>query len=176
MTPNLTNMEPSAIAAIRGGAKAISAINTVKSLINIDYSTMAVPPVVDGKGAVSGLSGVAVKPIALRFIQELATCPELSGVPLSGVGGIYTWNDALDFMLLGARNIQVTTSVMEYGYRIVEDIISGIMHFMDERGFYDLNDIVGLALPNIVSPSEFTREYIIRPEFCDKKCVGCGRC
>ena len=176
MTPNITKMEPSAVAAVKGGAKAVSAINTVKSLIDIDYSTMAVPPVMNGKGAISGLSGVAVKPMAMRFIQELASCPELKGVPLSGVGGIYTWHDALDFILLGARNVQVTTAVMEYGYRIVEDIASGIMHFMDERGFDKLDDLVGMALRNVISPSEFKRVYMIRPNFSDEECVGCGRC
>ena len=133
---------------------------------------MAVPPVVDGKGAVSGLFRSSGKAYCTAIYTGTG---DMSRAEWSS--SFRSWrhyihgNDALDFMLLGARNIQVTTSVMEYGYRIVEDIISGIMHFMDERGFYDLNDIVGLALPNIVPPSEFTREYVeFRPEFCDEKC------
>lgn len=176
MTPNVTNMVIPARAAIKAGANGLSAINTVKSVIDLDYDLMATKPTMNGKSAVSGLSGVAVKPIAMRFITDMASDPELKNVPLSGVGGIYTWNDAVDFILLGARNIQVTTSIMEYGYRIVKDMISGTMHFMDERGFNSIEEMVGKALPNVVSPSEFEREYIIRPDFSDEKCVGCGRC
>jgi dihydropyrimidine dehydrogenase (NAD+) subunit PreA len=106
----------------------------------------------------------------------MAACPDLKGAPISSIGGIYTWNDVVDFLLLGARNVQVTTSIMEYGYRIVKDMASGMMHFMDEKGFDSLDDFVGLAVKNIVSPSEFDRVYMIRPDFDHEKCVGCGRC
>lgn len=176
MTPNQTNMTPAAIAAMQNGAAGLSTINTVKSLIDLDYDLYTSQPAMNGKAAISGLSGAAVKPIAMRFVHELASCPELAGTPISGVGGIYTWNDALDFLLLGARNVQVTTSIMEYGYRIVKDMASGIMHFMDEKGFNSLDELIGLATKNIVSPSEFDREYMIRPNFDHDKCVGCGRC
>ncbi len=176
MTPNVTSMIPPALAAIKGGAAGISAINTVKSVIDIDKDLFTTQPVINGKSAISGYSGAAVKPIALRFITEMAGYPELKGVPLSGVGGIYTWSDALDFLLVGARNVQVTTAVMEYGYRIVEDMISGMQHYMDEKGFNSLDELVGKAVPNIVSPSELTRTYQIRPDFNEEKCVGCGRC
>ena len=165
MTPNITNMIPSALAAIKGGADGISAINTVKSIMDLDKDLMTTEPVVNGKSAISGLSGKAVKPIALRFILEMAKYPGLKDVPLSGIGGVYTWEDALDFLLCGARNVQVCTSVMEYGYRLVEDIISGLSYWMDEK-----------AVPNITSPSEFTRTFKIRPEFDHDKCIGCGRC
>ena len=133
MTPNITVMEPAAIAAVKGGAKGISAINTVKSITNIDYENMTGMPVVNGKSSISGYSGTAVKPIGLRFIANLASCPDLKGIPLSGIGGIETWNDCLDYMLVGARNIQVTTAVMQYGYEIVKDMINGMSHFMDEK-------------------------------------------
>lgn len=176
MTPNVTNMIPSAIAAKKGGAAAISAINTVKSIIDLDHDMFTTKPSMDGKSAISGLSGACVKPIAMRFISELAACPDLQNVPLSGVGGIYTWKDAVDYILLGVRNIQVTTAIMEYGYRIVEDMISGTKYFMEEKGFDSIDNFVGLAVPNIVSPSTFERNYIIQPNFNDEKCVGCGRC
>ncbi len=176
MTPNITNMIPSAMAAVRGGADGISAINTVKSIIGLDKDLLTTEPVVNGKSAVSGLSGKAVKPISLRFISEMAQYPGLKDIPISGVGGVYTWEDALDFLLLGARNVQVCTSVMEYGYRIIEDIISGLSYWMEEKGFDRLDDVIGLAIPNITSPSEFTRTFKIRPEFNHDKCIGCGRC
>jgi dihydroorotate dehydrogenase (subfamily 1) family protein len=176
MTPNQTTMLPAAIAAMKAGATGLSAINTVKSLIDLDYDLFTSQPAMNGKSAISGLSGSAVKPIAMRFTQEMASCPDLKGAPISSIGGIYTWNDAVDFLLLGARNVQVTTSIMEYGYRIVADMASGMMHFMDEKGFNSLDDFIGLAVKNIVSPSEFDREYLIRPNFDHEKCVGCGRC
>lgn len=176
MTPNVTNMIPSALGAMKGGATGLSAINTVKSVVNIDRDLFTTAPVINGKSAISGLSGTAVKPIALRFITEMASAAELKGVPISGVGGIYTWSDALDFLLVGARNVQVTTAIMEYGYRIVEDMISGMQYYMEEKGFASLDELIGKALPNIVSASELTRTYQIRPDFNEEKCVGCGRC
>lgn len=176
MTPNQANMIPSALATMHAGAEGVSGINTVKSLIDLDYDLFTSQPAMNGKSAVSGLSGAAVKPIAMRFTYELASYPELKNVPISSVGGIYTWRDVVDFLMLGARNIQVTTSIMEYGYRIVKDMASGMMHFMDEKGFNSVDDFVGLAVDNIVSPSEFERVYMIRPDFNHEKCVGCGRC
>lgn len=176
MTPNIGSMETPAIAAFKGGAKGISAINTIKSIANLDLENMTGRPVVNGKSSISGYSGQAVKPVALRFIANLAQCKELKGVELSGIGGIETWQDALEFLLLGARNVQVTTSVMQYGYRIVEDMINGLQHFMDERGIDKLDDIIGLAVKNIIPAEELDRTYKIVPKIDDEKCVGCGRC
>ncbi len=176
MTPNITRMEEPAIAAVQGGAHGISAINTIKSITNIDLDNLTGRPVVNGKSSISGYSGKAIKPIALRFIAELAKCEELKSVHLSGIGGIETWQDALEFILLGCRNVQVTTAVMQYGYRIVEDLISGISHFMDERGVNKLDDLVGLALNNIVPAEELDRSFKIVPKIDEDKCIGCGRC
>lgn len=176
MTPNIGNMEVPALAAVKGGAKGIAAINTVKSITGVDFDNMTALPVVNGKSSVSGYSGAAVKPIALRFIKDLKTYPELKDIPVSGIGGIETWQDALEFILLGSENLQVTTSVMQYGYRIVEDMISGISHFMDERGIDKLSDLVGKALPNIVPAEDLDRSFKVIPKIDYETCVGCGRC
>jgi dihydroorotate oxidase B, catalytic subunit (EC 1.3.3.1) len=176
MTPNITRMVEPAIAAAEGGAKGISAINTIKSIINIDLDNMTGKPVVNGKSSISGYSGKAVKPISLRFITEMAQCKELKSVQLSGIGGIETWQDALEFILLGCRNVQVTTAVMQYGYRIVEDMISGLSHFMDERGYNRVDELVGRALENIIPAEELDRSFKIIPKVDASKCVGCGRC
>ena len=176
MTPNATNVEPPAIAAIRGGAAGISAINTVKAITNIDFENMSGMPVVDGKSSISGYSGAAVKPIALRFVANLLQNEELKNVHISGVGGIETWRDAAEFFALGCRNVQVTTAIMQYGYRVVEDMISGMMHFMDERGYGKLDDFIGCALPTIIPAEELNRDFQIHPNFDEKKCIGCGRC
>ncbi|NYL94035.1 NAD-dependent dihydropyrimidine dehydrogenase subunit PreA, partial [Salmonella enterica subsp. enterica serovar Typhimurium] len=121
MTPNIGDMCEVALAAKRGGADGIATINTVKSITNIDLNRKIGMPVVNGKSSISGYSGKAVKPIALRFIQQLRMHPELRDFPISGIGGIETWEDAAEFLLLGAATLQVTTGIMQYGYRIVED-------------------------------------------------------
>ena len=178
MTPNITTMEPPARAAAKGGAKGVSAINTVKSITNVDLDNFTALPIVDGKSSISGYSGAAVRPLALRFIANLCSDEMLKkkGIQISGVGGIETWRDALEFLLLGARNVQVTTAVMQYGYRIVEDMISGLSHWMDERGYDKLEDFIGKALPNIIPAEDLNRNFKIYPDFNEKKCVGCGRC
>ncbi len=176
MTPNLANMEPPALAALKGGASGISAINTVKSITNIDFENMSGMPVVNGKSSISGYSGAAVKPIALRFVAQLMQHPEIGKHDLSGVGGIETWRDAVEFLVLGARNIQVTTSIMQYGYRIVEDMISGTSHFMNERGYNKVDDFIGLALKNIIPAEDLDRGFKLIAKINDDKCIGCGRC
>ena len=176
MTPNLGNMEIPARAAIEGGAKGIAAINTVKSITNLDINLRTGMPVVNGKSAISGYSGAAVKPIALRFISDLMHDPIVSKVPITGMGGIETWRDCLEFLMLGASNLQVTTAVMQYGYRIVEDMISGISHYMNDYGINKLQDIVGTAVGNIVGADDLDRSYKILVQIDKEKCVGCGRC
>ena len=175
MTPNITDMTLPARAAIAGGASAVAAINTVKSITGLD-TRRRIQPDIAGASCVSGYSGKAVKPIALRFISDLAHCPELAGVPLSGIGGIETWKDALDFILLGAANVQVTTSVMQYGYRIIEDLKSGLIDYMQVQGISQLADLVGGALFGLVGSQELDRESIVYPVFDSGRCIGCGRC
>ena len=174
MTPNITDMVPFAEAALRGGAAGISAINTVKSIANLDLQNLVGMPMIDGKSSVSGYSGKAVKPIALRFVNELYK--RIPGVQISGIGGIETWEDAAEFILLGARNLQVCTAIMEYGYRIIDDLTSGLAYYMEERGVDHLEDLVGLASENMLPAEELDRSYKVYPAFDMDKCVGCGRC
>ena len=176
MTPNIGNMELPAIAAVNGGAKGIAAINTIKSITNLDLEFGCPMPVVDGKSSISGYSGNAVRPIALRFITQLAQEPKLKGIPLSGIGGIESWRDAVEFLMVGASNVQVCTAVMQYGYRIVEDMISGVSHFMDEKGYSSLEQMVGKALPNIVGADDINRDFKSLAHIDQDKCISCGRC
>lgn len=176
MTPNIGNMEVPAIAAKEGGADGIAAINTVKSLTRIDLDTMVSFPSVNGKCSVSGYSGKAVKPIALRFIHDMAVCPELSGMPLSGIGGIESWHDALEFIALGCENIQITTAVMQYGYRIIDDLISGTKAYLKAHRMSLLSELTGSALKNVVPADDLDRGTVVYPLFSKERCVGCGRC
>lgn len=176
MTPNIGNMEVPAIAAIEGGAKSISAINTIKSITNINLEHMTAMPVVNGKSSISGYSGAAVKPIGLRFIAQMKKHPLLKDIQMSGIGGIETWKDALEYILVGSHNLQVTTSVMQYGYRIVEDLIGGVAYYMEEHGVKKLEDLVGKALPNIIPAEELDRNFKVIVKIDHEKCIGCGRC
>lgn len=176
MTPNIGNMEPPAIAAIEAGATGIAAINTIKSIMNVNLSTFASGPDVEGKTSIGGYSGKAVKPIALRFIHDLKNCDKLKSVPISGMGGIETWQDAAEFMALGCENVQITTAVMQYGYRIIDDLIEGMQLYMASQGYKSVSEIVGEALPQIIHADDLNRDSICFPRFDRSKCLGCGRC
>ncbi len=176
MTPNIGHMEIPAIAAKRAGADGIAAINTVKSIMGLTLDCKKPRMDVSGEIAVSGYSGKAVKPIALRFISDMKHNDELKDMPISGMGGIETWHDAAEFMALGCGSVQVTTAVMQYGYRIIDDLLSGLSLFLEENGYIKLSDFVGAALGEIVSADELDRNSIVYPSFNKAKCVGCGRC
>ena len=176
MTPNITDMVGVAKACLEGGADGISAINTVKSITDVDLDRKIGMPVINGKSSISGYSGKAVKPIALRFIQQLRTAEGLEELPISGIGGIETWEDAAEFILLGSSTLQVTTAIMQYGYRIVEDMKNGLMHYMEEQGVDHLSQLVGLANQNIIPAENLDRDYIVYPKIDEEQCIGCGRC
>lgn len=174
MTPNITDMVPVAKACLEGGADGIAAINTIKSVCNVDLNRKIGMPIVNGKSSISGYSGKAVKPVALRFVQQLRD--GIPGVEISGIGGIETWEDAAEFLLLGATTLQVTTSIMQYGYRIVEDMKNGLEHYMEEQGVDSLMDLIGVANANIIPAENLDRDYVLYPEIDTEKCIGCGRC
>lgn len=176
MTPNITDMRVPAIAAKNGGANGITAINTIKSITNVDVDSLVPEPQVNGRSSLGGYSGQAVKPIALRFIAEMTNCEELSNMNFSGIGGIYTWKDAVEYILLGCSNVQITTAVMEYGYRIIDDLILGLKIYMKEKGYNKISDFIGLAKCNLVSNDKLEKDTIEFPKFNYEKCIGCGRC
>ena len=177
LTPNVATMSPAAEAARRGGADGLAAINTIKSIIGGNPHTYISAPAVHGMSAVGGYSGNAVKPIALRFIAELGQNPTLRGMHLSAMGGVETWLDALEFILLGAGSIQVTTAVMQYGYRIIDDLKAGLNYYLAEKGFSCVREATGLALESVSDTTDvLERDTVIFPKFHREKCIGCGRC
>ena len=168
MTPNITHITEPAEACLQAGADAISAINTIKSV------TMDTGAEVAGQRTISGYSGRAVRPIALRHVLELAQMPEKP--VLSGIGGIETWRDALEFIQLGCSNVQVCTAVMQYGYRIIDDLVLGMRRYLAKRGLKSLSSLVGVSLPLFLKPDSLNRDTIVYPKFNHELCVGCGRC
>ena len=176
MTPNITNMEIPAIAAVNAGANGIAAINTVKSITNVDLDSFVPTPDINGKSAVGGYSGKAVKPIALRFISDMKRNETLENVEISGMGGIETWRDGLEFILMGCTNLQVTTSVMQYGYRIIDDMLDGLSRWLTAAGYSSVSEVVGLANKNMTDAGSLDRDTVTYPIFDKNKCIGCGRC
>ena len=177
LTPNVASMSPAAEAARRGGADGVCAVNTVKSVVGVDPHTYVSAPAVHGMSAVGGYSGSAIRPIALRFMAELGQNPRLRGMHLSGTGGAETWPDALEFILLGAGTVQITTAVMQYGYRIIDDLKAGLNLYLAEKGADSLEEIRGLALDSVSGTTDgLERDTVVFPRFLREKCIGCGRC
>lgn len=176
MTPNITQIEIPAKAALQAGANGIAAINTIKSIMNINLEDFTSGPSVEGKTCVGGYSGKAVKPIALRYIYDIMSNPELKETVMSGMGGIENWRDAAEFITMGCSSVQITTAVMQYGYRIIEDLIDGLTTYMVTHGFKTIEDFRGKALEHIVPTNQLNRKTISYPKFNRQQCVGCGRC
>ena len=177
LTPNVASMNPAAEAAKRGGADGIAAINTIKSIVGVNPHTYVSAPAVHGHSAVGGYSGNAVKPIALRFVAELGRNPALKGMHISAMGGVETWQDALEFILMGGGSVQVTTAVMQYGYRIIDDLKDGLNLYLAEKGFVSVKDAVGLGLDSMSETTDvLERDTVVFPQFVRERCIGCSRC
>ncbi|MBM4280883.1 MAG: NAD-dependent dihydropyrimidine dehydrogenase subunit PreA [Deltaproteobacteria bacterium] len=176
LTPNVGDITYPARAAKKGGGDAISLINTINSLIGVDLDRMAPRPHVNGKGSHGGYCGPAVKPIALNMISAITTDPETAMVPISGIGGVSNWRDAAEFIALGCDNVQVCTAVMHYGFRIVEDMIDGLSHWMDEKGYETLSDFKGKAAPSVTKWENLNLNHFMRASIDHEKCVGCELC
>lgn len=176
LTPNITDVRKPARAAKKGGADAVSLINTINSIMSVNLDSFAPEPTIDGKGTHGGYCGPAVKPIALSMVSEIARDAETKGMPISGIGGITNWRDALEFILLGAGTAQVCTAAMTYGFKIVEEMTSGLENWMDERGFKRLDELVGKAVPNVTDWQYLNLNYIAKARIDQDKCIQCGRC
>ena len=175
LTPNVTSILPPAMAAKRGGADAVSLINTIKSITNVDLDHFSPFPMIDGKGSHGGYCGPAVKPIALNMVGEISRHEETRGLPISGIGGVTTWRDAAEFMALGAGNVQVCTAAMTYGFKIVQEMISGLSEYLDAKEM-SLDQLVGRAVPNFVEWQHLNLNYVTKAVINQDDCIKCGRC
>jgi dihydropyrimidine dehydrogenase (NAD+) subunit PreA len=173
LTPNVTSVSHIAAAAERGGADAVSLINTINSLMGVNLTSFAPRPVVSGKSSHGGYCGPAVKPIALHLLSTVA---KISRLPISGIGGIGYWNDAAEHIALGASTVQVCTAAMHYGFRIVEDMIDGLSQYMDDRGFRTIEDFRGRAVPNVKDWGDLDLNYKVIAKINSDLCIGCQLC
>ncbi|NOY27128.1 MAG: NAD-dependent dihydropyrimidine dehydrogenase subunit PreA [Oligoflexia bacterium] len=175
LTPNVGDIVPHGLAAQAGGADGVSLINTVKSIIGVDIDTLVPKPSVGGQSSSGGYCGAAVRPIALHMVAALARDPRFQ-IPISGIGGVTCWRDAVEFMLLGASGVQVCTEVMLRGYRIVGDMIEGLSWWMDGHGFQTLDDFIGRSVPACSDWGNLDLNYEIVAKINAETCIGCQRC
>ncbi|MGO9768030.1 MAG: NAD-dependent dihydropyrimidine dehydrogenase subunit PreA [Roseiarcus sp.] len=176
LTPNITDIRPAARAAKKGGADAVSLINTVNAIMGVDLDAMAPAHAIDGKGTHGGMCGPAVKPIALSMVSEIARDPETADMPISGIGGVTTWRDAAEFIALGAGNVQVCTAVMTYGFKIIDEMTSGLKAFMAAKGYARIDDFRGRAIPNVTDWQFLNLNYVAKARIDQNTCIKCGRC
>ncbi len=176
LTPNITDIRFAARAAKAGGADAVSLINTINSITSVNLDTMSPEPSIDGKGTHGGYCGPAVKPIAMHMVAEIARDAETSGFPISAIGGVTTWRDAAEFMVTGAGNVQVCTAAMTYGFKIVEEMISGLSDWMDSKGYQNTSEFMGQAVPNVTDWQYLNLNYVAKAKIDQDSCIKCGRC
>ncbi|MFW5734946.1 MAG: NAD-dependent dihydropyrimidine dehydrogenase subunit PreA [Oceanidesulfovibrio sp.] len=178
LTPNVADPRATCAAALDSGADGITAINTVQCLIGVDLETFRPRPVVEGYSSYGGYSGKAVKPIGLRVVSQVAGVMQARGMKpvLSGVGGVSTWEDAAEYMLVGATTVQVCTEVMLKGYGIVDKFATGLSNYLDTKGFASPMDIVGKSLPWLTSHEALAKEGAVAARVNHDICISCGSC
>ena len=176
LTPNIADIKLPALAAHRGGADAVSLINTINSVMGVDLDSLLIYPNTGGFGSHGGYCGPAVKPIAQNMVAEIARTPEMAYLPISGIGGITNWKDAAEYIALGCGNVQVCTAAMTYGFRIVQDMCCGLSEYMDAKGFHNIDAFRGRAVPSIVNWNQLNLNHIEKATIDQDACIQCGRC
>jgi dihydropyrimidine dehydrogenase (NAD+) subunit PreA len=176
LTPNITDIRLPARAAKKGGADAVSLINTINSIMGVDPDTLLMSPSTGGMGSHGGYCGPAVKPIALNMVAEIARDPATAGLPISGIGGVGNWRDALDFIALGAGTVQVCTAAMAFGFKIVQEMNDGLSNYMDSKGFKSIDDFRGKAVPTVTDWRNLNLNHISKAVINQDLCIECGRC
>jgi dihydropyrimidine dehydrogenase (NAD+) subunit PreA len=155
------------------GADALSAINTISAIIGVDIEREIPIPNVKGYSALGGLSGPAVRPVALRCIHEIR---QASSLPISGIGGVEDWRSSVEFILMGASTIQLCTQVMWKGYDIIEKLTSGLTSYMDKKRYNNIADFCGNASKKIVQHPMLELQPGLHAQIDTEKCTGCGLC
>ena len=175
LTPNITDIRESGLAACRGNADAVSLINTIKSIVGVDLDDLTPYPKLRNGATNGGYCGPAVKPIALHMVASLAREAEFN-IGISGIGGVSTWKDAAEFIALGCTSVQVCTAVMHYGFRIVEDMISGLSAYLDSKNMDSVEKLIGKSVPQYKDWAELDMNYKSIAHIDSDKCIGCQLC
>ena len=168
MTPNVPSMVEIAQAAKEAGASGLTISNGVRAFAGVDIET-GLPY----QRACAGFTGPAIKPIVMRHVCEVARNVDL---PIAAVGGVQSYKDIIEYIMLGATVVELATSVMWNGYPFITKLIRDLDTWMDEKGYSSFDDIRGIALPHITTIEELAKEPPLFAEIDSEKCISCGKC
>jgi len=173
LTPNVSDIVPQAKAAEKAGVDGLTAINTVLALSGVDIYTGKVQPNVKGHSTMGGNCGPMVRPLGLRFVADIA---QNTNLPVSGIGGIDSWENVIEYIMVGATTVQVCTAIMWYGYDIVAEWKKNIEIFMKEYGYSSFEDMRGCALKSLGKYGDLKVDENVVPVVDEDKCTACNRC
>ena len=173
LTPNITDIVWIEKAIERAGADGLAAINTVQSFMGINLDTLEPVLNIDGHSTYGGLSGEAVKPIGFKCVAQLR---QNSDLPILGMGGISTWQDAAQYIALGSDAVQICTEVMINGYGIINGLKSGLLNYLEIKEFKDISELKNIAVKKITSHEKLNKKSHLYPYIDKEKCVSCGKC
>ncbi len=176
LTPNVTDIRQPARAALKGGADAVSLINTISSVMSVDLDSFSAVPTIDQRATHGGYCGPAVKPIALHMVSDIARDPDCAGVPISAIGGVSNWRDAAEFILLGAGNVQVCTAAMTHGFKIIDDMVDGLSRYLARMELSSVGQAVGQAVPSLTDWQHLNLNFTVKAQIDQNLCIQCGRC
>ena len=173
LTPNVTDITWIANVIEKAGADGLAAINTVQGFMGINLDTLEPVLNIDGSSTYGGLSGEAIKPIGFKCVAQLR---QNSNLPILGMGGISSWKDAAQYIALGSDAVQICTEVMINGYGIIEGLKSGLLNYLETKGFNDISELKNIAIPKITSHEKLNKKSHLYPSIDNEKCVKCGKC
>ncbi len=173
LSPNVSNISSITWAVQQAGADGLAAINTVQGFMGFDLNTLTPNLNVNGKTSYGGCSGAIVRPIGLRCVAQMR---QTSALPILGMGGISTWQDAVQYMLVGSDAVQVCTEVMLNGYKIIGPMLKGLQNYLEEKGFKDISELKDKAIPFISSHKDLSKTPLAYPQIDHTKCGRCGKC
>lgn len=173
LTPNVGDIAAIGRAAYEGGADALAGINTVQCLMGVDLDTLAPLPSVGGYSTFGGYSGLAIKPMGLRAVAQLYQSIPL---PISGMGGISSWEHAAEYMLLGARTVQVCTHVMLNGQGVIREWTDGLRSYIASKGYDSIEEMIGISAERVRNHASLNRDEKLVARICQDTCISCGIC
>ena len=173
LSPNVTDITEITRAVEKAGADGLAATNTVQGFMGINLDTLEPNLCIDGYTAYGGCSGEIIKPIGLRCVAQMR---QTSNLPILGMGGISTWKDAAEYILLGSDAVQVCTEVMINGFGIIKGLNSGLLNYLEEKGFDNISELKGKVINKITTFEKLNKTCLSTPEFDRDKCVLCGKC
>ncbi|MBP3820596.1 NAD-dependent dihydropyrimidine dehydrogenase subunit PreA [bacterium] len=173
LTPNVTDITWISASVERACADGFAAINTVQGFMGIDIETLDPVLNIDGQSTFGGLSGEVVKPIGFRCVAQLR---QSSDLPIIGMGGISSWEDAAQYIALGSDAVQICTEVMINGYGVIKGLKSGLLNYLESKGFNDISKLKNIAISKITSHEKLNKRYHLYPNIDSDKCCECGKC